>query len=96
LPVNPLKELAPNTLIAIVGSESIDRLEYKSTFERGGVATDRSSLEFTIEDIPEVVLVEGSFLIAPTGIDRVNYDNPNLNSIAQIFDNAVLSVVQVR
>lgn len=95
LPVNPLKELAPNTLIAIVGSESIDRLEYKSTFERGGVATDRSSLEFTIEDIPEVVLVEGSFLIAPTGIDRVNYDNPNLNSIAQIFDNALLSVVQV-
>ena len=95
LPVNPLKELAPNTLIAIVGSESIDRLEYKSTFERGGVATDRSSLEFAIEDIPEVVLVEGSFLIAPTGIDRVNYDNPNLNSIAQIFDNALLSVVQV-
>ncbi len=95
LPVNPLKELAPNTLIAIVGSEPIDRLEYKSTFERGGVATDRSSLEFMIEDIPEVVLVEGSFLIAPTGIDRVNYDNPNLNSIAQIFDNALLSVVQV-
>jgi|SaaInlStandDraft_1057018.scaffolds.fasta_scaffold00059_16 hypothetical protein len=95
LPVNPIKELAPNTLIAIVGSESIDRLEYKSTFERGGVTTDRSSLEFTIEDIPEVVLVEGSFLIAPTGIDRVNYDNPNLNSIAQIFDNALLSVVQV-
>ena len=95
LPVNPLKELAPNTLIAIVGTESIDRLEYKSTFERGGVATDRSSLEFTVEDIPEVVLVEGSFLIAPTGIDRVNYDNPNLNSIAQIFDNALLTVVQV-
>ncbi len=95
LPVNPLKELAPNTLIAIVGSESIDRLEYKSTFERGGVATDRSSLEFMIEDLPEVILVEGSFLIAPTGIDRVNYDNPNLNSIAQIFDNALLTVVQV-
>ena len=95
LPVNPLKELAPNTLIAIVGSESIDRLEYKSTFERGGVATDRSSLEFTVEDLPEAILVEGSFLIAPTGIDRVNYDNPNLNSIAQIFDNALLSVVQV-
>ena len=95
LPVNPLKELAPNTLIAIVGSESIDRFEYKSTFERGGVATDRSSLEFTVEDLPEAILVEGSFLIAPTGIDRVNYDNPNLNSIAQIFDNALLSVVQV-
>ncbi|MEC8258683.1 MAG: hypothetical protein VXZ94_05775, partial [Candidatus Thermoplasmatota archaeon] len=93
LPVNPTD--APNTLIAVVGTESIDRLEYKSTFERGGVDTDRSSLEITIEDVPNAILIEGSFLVSPTGVDRVNYDNPNLNSIAQIFDNALLTVVQV-
>ena len=93
LPVNPTD--APNTLIAVVGTESIDRLEYKSTFERGGVSTDRSSLEVVVEDVPNAILIEGSFLITPTGIDRVNYDNPNLNTIAQIFDNALLTVVQV-
>ena len=93
LPVNPTD--APNTLIAVIGTESIDRLEYKSTFERGGVATDRSSLEVVIEDVPNAILIEGSFLVSPTGVDRVNYDNPNLNSIAQIFDNALLTVVQV-
>ncbi len=93
LPVNPVD--GPNTLIAVVGTEVIDRLEYKSTFQRGGVTTDRSSLEIAIEDVPNVVLIEGSFLITPTGVDRVNYDNPNLNTIAQIFDNALLTVVQV-
>ena len=52
-------------------------------------------MELVVEDVPNVVLIEGSFLVAPTGIDRVNYDNPNLNTIAQIFDNALLSVVEV-
>ena len=45
--------------------------------------------------MPNAILIEGSFLVSPTGVDRVNYDNPNLNSIAQIFDNALLTVVQV-
>ena len=67
LPVNPTD--APNTLIAVIGTESIDRLEYKSTFERGGVATDRSSLEVVIEDVPNAILIEGSFLVSPTGVD---------------------------
>ena len=93
LPINPTDP--PNTLIAVVGTESIDRLEYKSTFERGGVSNDRSSLEITIEDVPKTILVEGSFLVSPTGVDRVNYDNPNLNTIAQIFDNALLTIIQV-
>ena len=93
LPINPTDP--PNTLIAVVGTESIDRLEYKSTFERGGVSNDRSSLEVTIEDVPKTILVEGSFLVSPTGVDRVNYDNPNLNTIAQIFDNALLTIIQV-
>ena len=93
LPVNPADP--PNTLILIAGTEVIDRLEYKSTFQRGGVISDSSSLELVVEDVPNVVLIEGSFLVAPTGIDRVNYDNPNLNTISQIFDNALLSVVEV-
>jgi hypothetical protein len=93
LPVNPTE--APNTLILIAGTEKIDRLEYKSTFKRGGYNTDASSLFIEIEQVPEVIVIEGSFLVSPTGIDRVNFDNPNLNSLAQILDNALLSVIEV-
>ncbi|MBT5736398.1 MAG: hypothetical protein HOI28_06125, partial [Euryarchaeota archaeon] len=93
LPVNPVD--APNTLIVIAGTEKIDRLEYKSTFKRGGYTNDASSLQIEIEQVPEVIVIEGSFLVSPTGIDRVNFDNPNLNSIAQILDNALLSIIEV-
>lgn len=93
LPINPVD--APNTLIVIAGTEKIDRLEYKSTFKRGGFDNDASSLLIEVEQVPEVIIIEGSFLVSPTGIDRVNFDNPNLNSIAQILDNALLSIVEV-
>ena len=58
-----------------------------TTFKRGGIDTDASSLEIEIEQVPEVINYRGSFL-SPTGVDRVNFDNPNLNSIAQILDSA--------
>ena len=93
LPVNPASP--PNTLVAIVATESIDLLEYKSTFMRAGYASDSSSIVLNIENVPKVIIVEGSFEIPESGLSRVNYDNPNLNSIAQIFDNALLTVVEV-
>ncbi len=93
LPVNPAEP--PNTLILIAGTESIDRLEYKSTFKRGGYESDRSSLELTIDNVPKVIIVEGSFMIPESGLSRVNFDNPNLGTIAQIFDNALLTIVEV-
>ena len=93
LPVNPASP--PNTLVAIVATESIDLLEYKSTFMRGGYASDSSSIVLNIANVPKVIIVEGSFEIPESGLSRVNYDNPNLNSIAQIFDNALLTIVEV-
>lgn len=93
LPVNPAEP--PNTLIVMAATESIDRIEYKSTFMRGGYEADRSSLELIIDNVPKVVIVEGSFQIPESGISRVNFDNPNLNSIAQILDNALLTVIEV-
>jgi hypothetical protein len=93
LPVNPATP--PNTLILIAGTESIDRLEYKSTFLRGGYESDRSSLELSIDNVPNVIIVEGSFMVPESGLSRVNFDNPNLNNIAQIFDNALLSIIEV-
>ena len=93
LPVNPASP--PNTLVAIVATESIDLLEYKSTFKRGGYAADSSSIELNIANVPKAIIVEGSFQIPESGLSRVSYDNPNLNTIAQIFDNALLTVVEV-
>ena len=93
LPINPA--YPPKTLVAIVATESIDLLEYKSTFMRGGYASDSSSIVLNIANVPKVIIVEGSFEIPESGLSRVNYDNPNLNSIAQIFDNALLTIVEV-
>ena len=80
LPVNPASP--PNTLVAIVATESIDLLEYKSTFKRGGYAADSSSIELNIANVPKAIIVEGSFQIRESGLSRVSYDNPNLNTIA--------------
>ena len=93
LPVNPASP--PNTLVAIVATESIDLLEYKSTFKRGGYAADSSSIELNIANVPKAIIVEGSFQVPESGLSRVSYDNPNLNTIAQVFDNALLTVIEV-
>jgi hypothetical protein len=93
LPVNPAAP--PNTLVAIVATESIDLLDYKSTFKRGGYDVDSSSIQLRIENVPKVIIVEGSFQIPESGLSRVSYDNPNLNTVAQIFDNALLTVIEV-
>ena len=93
LPVNPSSP--PNTLIAIVGTESIDRLEYKSTFMRGGYVNDSSSLQVAIDNVPKAIVVQGSFLVPSSGLGRINFDNPNLNTVAQVFDNALLSIVEI-
>ena len=93
LPVNPSSP--PNTLIAIVGTESIERLEYKSTFMRGGYVNDSSSLQIAVDDLPKAIVVQGSFLVPSSGLGRINFDNPNLNTVAQVFDNALLSIVEI-
>ena len=89
LPINPATP--PNTLVAIVSTESIDLLDYKSTFMRGGYAQDSSSIEMRISNVPKVIIVEGSFQIPESGLSRVNYDNPNLNTIAQVFDKCIVN-----
>ena len=93
LPVNPSSP--PNTLIVIVGTESIDRLEYKSTFMRGGYVNDSSSLQLSVDNLPKAIVVHGSFLVPSSGLGRINFDNPNLNTVAQVFDNALLSIVEI-
>ena len=93
LPVNPANP--PNTLIVIAGTEQIERLIYHSTFKRAGYESDSSSIQLDVEMLPRVIVIQGSFTIPSTGLSRVNFNNPNLNSIAQIFDNALLTLVEV-
>ena len=93
LPLNPAEP--PNTMLLIAGTSSIKEFNYASTFKRGGYSGDSSSMVVQIEDLPRVIVIQGSFLLSSTGVNRVNFDNPNLNTIAQFFDNALLTVVEI-
>ncbi len=93
LPLNPASP--PNTLFLIAGTESIDRFTYTSTFKRAGYSGDSSSMQVDMDNLPRVIVIQGSFLVSSTGISRINYDNPNLNTIAQLFDNALLTIIEV-
>ena len=93
LPINPAAP--PNTLLLIAGTGSIDSLDFISTFKRGGYEDDSSSMLVRVEQVPRVIVIQGSFLIPSSGTSRINYDNPNLNSIAQLLDNALLTVIEV-
>jgi hypothetical protein len=93
LPVNPAAP--PATLIMIAGTERIDSLTYDSTMKRGGYENDVSSLSIQVENLPEVLILKGSFQLSSTGLSRVNFNNPDLNTIAQLLDNALLTLVEI-
>jgi len=93
LPINPAAP--PATLIMIAGTERIDSLTYDSTMKRGGYENDVSSIRISVSNLPEVLVLKGSFQLSETGVSRVNFNNPNLNTIAQILDNALLTLVEI-
>ncbi|MGB2175012.1 MAG: hypothetical protein ACPH13_00985 [Candidatus Poseidoniaceae archaeon] len=93
LPVNPAAP--PSTLIMVAGTERIDSLTYDSTMKRGGYENDVSSLSIHVENLPEVLILKGSFQLSSTGLSRVNFNNPDLNTIAQLLDNALLTLVEI-
>jgi len=93
LPINPAAP--PATLIMVAGTERINSLTYDSTLMRGGYANDVSSLSINVENLPEVLILKGSFQLSSTGISRVNFNNPDLNTISQLLDNALLTLVEV-
>lgn len=93
LPVNPAEP--PNTMFLIAGTSSIKQFNYFSTFKRAGYMGDSSSMLVEMDNLPRVIVIQGSFLVSSTGVSRVNFDNPNLNTIAQFLDNALLTIVEV-
>ena len=93
LPVNPAAP--PATLIMVAGTERIKSLSYNSTLLRGGYANDVSSLSIHVENLPEVLILKGSFQLSSSGLSRVNFDNPDLNTISQLLDNALLTLLKL-
>ena len=93
LPVPPAAP--PNTMLLIAGTSLIKEFNYACTFKRGVYSGDASSMLVEMDNLPRVIVIQGSFLLSSTGVNRVNFDNPNLNTVAQFFDNALLTVVEI-
>ena len=83
-----------NSLILIAGTERVSKIEYVSTFQRYGYAVDSSSLEVVIEDLPEVVVIFGSFEIPSSNRVRVEFGTaPDL--LSEVLDNVILNLVEI-
>ena len=61
---------------------------------RGGYARTSARFQSTLKP-PEVLILKGSFQLSSTGLSRVNFNNPDLNTISQLLDNALLTLVEV-
>lgn len=83
-----------NSLILIAGTERISKIEYVSTFQRHGYASDISSMEVEIIDLPEVVAVFGTFDIPSSNRVRVEFGTaPDL--LSEVLDNVILNLVEI-
>ena len=83
-----------NSLILIAGTERISKIEYVSTFQRHGFATDVSSMEVEIVDLPEVVAIFGTFEIPTSNRVRVEFGTaPDL--LSEVLDNVILNLVEI-
>ena len=83
-----------NSLILIAGTERISKIEYVSTFQRHGFATDVSSMEVEIVDLPEVIAIFGTFEIPTSNRVRVEFGTaPDL--LSEVLDNVILNLVEI-
>ena len=83
-----------NSLILIAGTERIPKLEYVSTFQRHGVASDSSSMIVEINDLPQVIAIFGTFEIPSSNRVRVEFGTaPDL--LSEVLDNVVLNLVEI-
>ena len=93
LPVNP-SDSRWNSLILIAGTKRITSITYESVFQRHGYSSDRSAIILEFIDIPEVMLIFGTFEIPSSTRSRVTFGNaPDLFS--EFFDNIVLNLIEI-
>jgi len=93
LPVNP-SDSRWKSLILIAGTNRITSITYESVFQRHGYASDRSSIIIELVDIPEVMIIVGTFEIPSSTRSRVAFGNaPDL--LSEFFDNIILNLVEI-
>lgn len=93
LPINPAGP--PDSLILIALNERATSIEFTAHVMRYGSSFDYSRTHIFIEDIPEVLLIYGSFEMPAGGGIRVMYDDINLDIFSQFFDNILLGLVEI-
>lgn len=93
LPVNPTDERW-NSLILIAGTSRVESIVFTSSFQRYGYQSDRSSMSLEFLDIPEVLVIYGTFELPSTTRSRVTFGTaPDL--ISEFFDNIILNLVEI-
>ena len=93
LPINPADP--PTSLILVVGTDEVGSIQYHSTFQRQGWQSDSSSIQLNVTDLPEVLLIHGSFEL-PSGGDGVSMvNNDDLDIFSQFFDDTIVTLVNI-
>tara|TARA_B100001115_G_scaffold185115_1_gene191976 strand:+ start:1689 stop:6401 length:4713 start_codon:yes stop_codon:yes gene_type:complete len=95
LPINPHSSTRPDTLVLIASKTKIEQLDYRSWFQRYGNESDHRKIDFVLTDIPEVIILHGSFELGG-GSENINVpDDPSLSAFSQLLDGAIITIVDV-
>ena len=95
LPVNPHSSTQPNTLVLIASKTKIEELDYISWFQRYGNESDHRRIHFTLTDIPEVIVLYGSFELGGDNQEIETPSDPSLSAFSQLLDGAIVTIVDV-
>ncbi|MED5271408.1 MAG: hypothetical protein VX613_00800, partial [Candidatus Thermoplasmatota archaeon] len=95
LPVNPHSSTRPNTLVLIAAKTKVEQLDYISWHQRYGNESDHRRIHFTITDIPEVIVLYGSFELGGGEEDPETPNDPSLSAFSQLLDGAIITIVDV-
>ena len=93
LPINPADP--PTSLIMIVGTDAIDSIQFHSTFQRQGWQSDSSSMQLSISDLPEVLLIHGTFELPSAGDGLYLSNIEDLDIFSQFFDDTIVTLVNI-
>ena len=95
LPVNPHSSSRPNTLVLVASKTKVEQLDYISWFQRYGNESDHRRIHFTLTDIPEVIVLYGSFELGGNNNEIETPDDPSLSAFSQLLDGAIITIVDV-
>ena len=95
LPVNPHSSTRPDTLVLIAAKTKIEQLDYISWYQRYGNESDHRRIHFTLTDIPEVIVLYGSFQLGGEDTDTETPNDPSLSAFSQLLDGAIITIVDV-